>query len=132
MKKEELRIGNLVNQAEDNFIVCVTGIKRQDGGCYVYGNNKALDYECWYQIHKYEPIPLTEEWLLKFGFEFVDCSANGVINNWKRGKFKIWDNKRGEYSYFGTTEIKYVHKLQNLYYAIMDEELIAAKLEDVK
>lgn len=73
-----------------------------------------------------KPIPLTEEWLLKFGFERhssnpfwfkklqVCVSLVGVIEliSWDMQVFKV-DN-----------EIQYVHQLQNLYYALTGEELV--------
>jgi hypothetical protein len=64
-----------------------------------------------------EPIPLTEEWLLKFGFRPLDNK------NWHLGKIKVWSGATGIYFQFNTpddiddVEIKYVHQIQNLYFA---------------
>ena len=58
MKANELRIGNLLQGGKVlNFDNCI--VKFKDKLHYVYGINHPL---C-------RPIPLTEEWLLKFGFE---------------------------------------------------------------
>ena len=74
----------------------------------------------------YQPIPLTEEWLLKFGFEWsiqhqahylngfdfvIDiCTDYSRVIKYKRG---------GEVM----TRIQHVHQLQNLYFALTGEEL---------
>ena len=67
----------------------------------------------------FNPIPLTPEWLERMGF------ARGEINSWYNlGLFfsmNIQDNK----FYFDSMvlPIKYVHQLQNLYFAIKNTEL---------
>lgn len=100
----------------------------------------------------YRPIPLTEEWLLKLGFddEFKygeNCSIDFILNNTRvqiakmtgygkdRGKhqFKyddiviILDNyhidDEIEKDMAVRVNVKYVHQLQNLYYALTGEEL---------
>jgi hypothetical protein len=77
-----------------------------------------------------KPIPITEEWLLKFGFE----KKEGCINNIYfilAGKILIQYDlvynivdfvKRVNFNVF--ISIKYVHQLQNLYFALTGEELI--------
>jgi len=68
------------------------------------------------------PIPLTEEWLLKFGFikvldypcfrlEGLQIEFNGFDSQWGSG---LLDEK---------TVIKYVHQLQNLFFALKGKEL---------
>lgn len=106
MKASELRIGNLVN----------------------YGNAvKQLDAELFLQLLKYttpfEPITLTEEWLLKFGFERKPW---GLI----KGGLLFRDNIKNPCSEL-TLEVgngfrvtvQYLHQLQNLYFALTGEEL---------
>jgi hypothetical protein len=79
-----------------------------------------------------EPIPLTEEWLLKFGFDkktpyegklFYEIGHNemyfkvkevgDIYNHWY---FYKWE-------WILTTNIQYVHQIQNLYYSLTGEEL---------
>jgi hypothetical protein len=72
--------------------------------------------------HQVEPIPLTEEWLLKFGFipnPYQDRYEKGII------KFEC-DKTLGETILWIelAPHIKYVHQLQNLYFALTEEELI--------
>lgn len=61
-----------------------------------------------------QPIPLTEEWLLKFGFK-----------KGERGWFKTLDKnlKFNLYTYRDKELYRYVHQLQNLYFALTNEEL---------
>ncbi len=71
-----------------------------------------------------EPIPLTEEWLEKFGFSAYgywyskDWFSNMINVSIKHNKTTIGD--REEYEVYG---IKHVHQLQNLYFALTGEEL---------
>lgn len=72
----------------------------------------------------YKPIPLTEDWLLKFGFE----KEYGAF---KIQGFKCWITKyTSESNVFCLnsgnvflTSFKYVHELQNLYFYLTQREL---------
>lgn len=83
-----------------------------------------------------KPILLTEEWLLKFGFEKIE-NANQYgyylpVNNrtlcWGYDDFISIEFKPGQMDEFNSTLIdmpcKYIHQLQNLYFALTGEELI--------
>ena len=72
-----------------------------------------------------KPIPLTEEWLIKFGFERnenglfklfnqseVPILLNGDLNGWTCDGIN-----------FSINNTQYVHQLQNLYYALTNTEL---------
>jgi hypothetical protein len=81
-------------------------------------------------INSMNPIPLTEEWLLKFGFErhHFDYS-NGVIyikdvpNN-NEFKWGVYPFELGSGFIINKSKnLKYVHQLQNLYFALTNEEL---------
>ena len=89
----------------------------------------------WHPIENFEPIPLTEEWLLKFGFS---KNENYVLqiettlmplsitlsDNYPNEKYKAWDYEDENFSYhIISNNIKHVHKLQNLYHALTGEEL---------
>ncbi len=82
-----------------------------------------------------EPIPLTEGWLKKFGFDnkdykkgyigidvnhtdFVLCYPKTHIEH---SKYFCWEHQHGRLPMFN--EFKWVHELQNLYFAITGEEL---------
>jgi hypothetical protein len=76
-----------------------------------------------------EPIPLTEEWLLKFGKTKLGLSVQQ--SSYPDGDLYVGFDDKGicrlmncsEGFNFGK-EIKYVHQLQNLYFALTGEELI--------
>ena len=69
----------------------------------------------------FRAIPLTEEWLLKCGFVencYQDRFENKFIHvecNKIRGKTELWIEN--------IPHIKYIHQLQNLYFALTGEEL---------
>lgn len=73
------------------------------------------------------PIPLTEEWLLKFGFyDWIDVLDGSF--NWKKGyvNLSVYEIIGFCFNYDDGNEyinIKYVHQLQNLYFALTGEEL---------
>jgi hypothetical protein len=70
-----------------------------------------------------KPIPLTEEWLLRFGFE-------KKYKNYEMGDFMFFKGSCSRISYKLSLigiNIKHVHQLQNLYFALTGEEL---KLKD--
>ena len=83
----------------------------------------------------YRPIPLTEEWLLKFGFRLKDYSESKRSSFVDKDQFPIYDhgfvnmyiNKSGSFFYVGSllhVNLKYVHQLQNLFHALTGEELL--------
>lgn len=77
-----------------------------------------------------EPIPLTEEWLFKAGFEniqrgrfIMNILSYGSINvQITKNKLVVELGTTGHYL-FGETKIEYVHQLQNLYFALTGIEL---------
>jgi hypothetical protein len=118
MKASELRLGNWVEQPNDG-VTRVTAVL----------NDLQIKTETGY-VDKYcRPIPLTEEWLLKFGFKDLPVNYMGFYE-FKIGTFSII-REQDEYcfpyeTYSGDNidlEIKHVHQLQNLYFALTGEEL---------
>ena len=120
MKASELRIGNLVDLG--NRIAKISEIYHT--ACTVLDLEETQD-----TIEDYErtkPIPLTEEWLLKFGFE-LDIEDDG----YSKGKYKVSVSDEGciffiydSYYPIEICEFKYIHQLQNIYFALTGEELI--------
>jgi hypothetical protein len=106
MKITELRIGNWVKQP--NGIIEVFTVSDLDDEGDI---NSYLEDEI-------EPIPLTEEWLIKFGFE----RWNDVYNNFYH-KLNGVEIENGNIYVGHGNEIKYAHQLQNLYFALTGEEL---------
>lgn len=118
MKAKEVRIGNLLKK--DGVVVTIDGRSIFDMWCAKF------------YAENYDPIPITEEWLLRFGFknsESINKSNsffykpvggselhinpdNGVV--WIERYTNIFNNP---------ALIEYVHQLQNLYFALTGKEL---------
>lgn len=115
MKAEELRIGNLINTLvgkiigqKDMVVVEVNHIK------HIYDGNE----------YGYTPIPLTEEWLKRFGcikqtdYVWITPSVNGnitYIRKTESGTFFCSINE------FRVVKLPYVHILQNFMYFIQEQ-----------
>lgn len=128
MKAEELRIGNLANE-NDIGVIEIKSI--EDGFCWVskVKNNAHFHLD----VNQINPIPLTEEWLLKFGFEKKGEAFRHeywYINDFHiqihgdRFPLRIWGGESAPHltQYIGH-KTKHVHQLQNLYFALTGEEL---------
>ncbi len=103
MRENELRVGVYIYYCEEVFEV--------DAECIKMHMGDDLD-------DAYRPIPLTEEWLLKFGFEITDNFQTKDRFQTHKQDGIIWF----EYGYI-VVELNYVHQLQNLYFALTNEEL---------
>lgn len=123
MKANELRIGNCVNYKDKIIKVTMIG---------EYGVQSKTGYQIINAkfINPYlQPISLTEKWLLDLGFkrdEYNDKTPyyyilNGFRLNNYMGSLTL--NNSNELAGFKPIEIKYVHQLQNLYFALTGEEL---------
>ena len=122
MDVRELRIGNWV-------------IFNVDGTEIQY----YLEYPHIGTLDQLSPIPLTEEWLERFGFEksaWLDSVEYlKEVNSFFIKCFFHEGRRKPEYALFGNggddyegemrlgDDQMYVHKLQNLYYALTGEEL---------
>ena len=82
-------------------------------------------------INDCQPIPLTEEWLVKLGF-IKSPAANSIYRSIPELKAEIhFEFFRGglvcvlycSTGSFIPNDIKFVHQLQNLYFAVLGEEL---------
>ena len=114
IQANELRIGNYIylpSQTE-NFAVKVNRVSNDNVNGFDFSETKGIE--------------LTEDWLLKFGFEeqtpkyFVldlgDFSMRYYYNfSGSTWKFELEDK---------TLKIKFVHQFQNLYFALTQKELI--------
>lgn len=81
---------------------------------------------------KVEPIELTEEWLIKLGFELnyksnFSITYGHIENNKFSYKFNIPENKSWLEYHGGAINCKYVHQLQNLYFCLTGTELTINK-----
>ena len=121
MKANELRIGNLVYSKETNQIQKITGLTDENP----FINAITFDYINYDEI---EAIPITEEWLLKFGFDKscmfyrLESEKFYFSYNSMHPKFEIQYNSRDGHILF-PVDLTYLHQLQNLYFALTNEEL---------
>lgn len=128
MKITELRLGNYIH-IRDNKVIKV------DIGTLI-------DIETHQGL--FSPIPLTEEWLVDFGFSPTTCSDKP---NWSYNYHDLtyYDLQLNEDKYYDLSllssyienediyvelfpynnpKVKFVHELQNLYFALTGKELI--------
>lgn len=107
---KELRIGNLVFDKNGNI----------KSVCSILNNTLMLEDNQYIgtPIEWCNPIPLTEEWLLKFGFKEVE----GFFVKGHLRLLAIRDLYwRANYPII--VDIIHVHQLQNLYFSLCGEEL---------
>lgn len=116
IKSEELRVGNILKEGKIKSIY--------------YDNTVGLDDSNTYHLEDLNSIPLTEDWLKRFGFvyhgvegfscdekstlKFYFSTGNGLMCNIFYRRTTPSDNVKGCF---------YVHQLQNLYFALTGEDL---------
>ena len=106
MKANELRIGNYI----------------LNDGVVVKADGRTI-FDIWSGTSKkYEPIHITEEWLIKFGFEY-DPDYEGY--ELADGLYFECDKTSGVTKFYikGFEHIKHVHQLQNLHFIGYGKEL---------
>ena len=126
MKANELRIGNVIMFADYGGIVYrkISAIKFNEFGFYsdIDGTN--------FEICK--PVLITKEWLLKLGFEYNDYYKNYKIKSGQYFNSVQYNDECFEWNYnndnsdaecYYVTSVKYIHEIQNLYFALTGEEL---------
>ena len=99
MKNTELRIGNLLMWFNEVMPVDVNDLMN---------------------LGEAVPIPLDEEWLVKFGFEKTG------LHFYKEDFFLIWNSVDEEFDFRYSNKgigIAFVHTLQNLHHILTNEEL---------
>jgi len=132
MKAQDLRIGNYVNFKNRNDIYyCEVQALCSNGGIDINRYFKDGIDNDWQPevIDNITPIPLTEEWLIKFGFEknihgvmlkLGNCTNSVLFFNSNSGQLRLIESNCKILTHDG---LKYVHQLQNLYFALTNEEL---------
>ena len=135
MKAQDLRIGNLVNLRDE--IVSISSVSTSHLSTFI---NRCNFAERHFSYDNIQPIPLTEEWLLRMGFTNIDTTSIYVKSMHKIGTNKlkslaVYINEDNYtvaivdyYTGVEKTDLlhldyKSVHQLQNLYYALTNQEL---------
>jgi hypothetical protein len=114
----KLKIGDIVVTVDE---ICSDGLETPEEGFLSYSHPQLLG------------LPITEEWLLKFGFEFwkgsnafcLQINAT-VILSFDIDGLVIFSECSSD-NYYSTSfnpNIKYVHELQNLYFTLTKTELV--------
>ena len=141
MKSNDLRLGNYV-KFNGNISEVLEIRKNLIRPEYLMDDGKLL-HRPLVEIDRIEPIELTEEWLLRFGFEKIEYSDErhgfgdeyhlkvneDIFLNYSddfslaifRNKESI-ENEHGILPKWEAT--KYVNGLQNIYYSLTGEEII--------
>lgn len=124
MKAEELRLGNLVNEKGDIVPIGFRSFQYMK-------ENESLFFD-WVK-----PIPLTEKWLLKFGFFLNNRNEYAMIQRGFTSAIVI--TTKNDYDYFlfewyinmdekiTLSTVETVHDLQNKIFALTGEELELTK-----
>ena len=123
MEETELRLWNWVNYYSNNIVWGEVRVNYN-----TFKTFEQIEAHPNYEFKEfYKPIPLTEEWLLKFGFVY---DADSLTFDYEYNHFVFYlerDFKDIETfsfdSSFTETKVKYVHQLQNLYFALTGKEL---------
>jgi hypothetical protein len=131
IKTTDVRCGNYVQYNPDHvdegteiYPLQITRIDNEDG---VIGLDDGFDNE--YGEVELNPIPLTAEILEKAGFKLQPQKTSIFL----KGRLKLWlghngaiaylKNEDTEESYFIPHNPQSLHQLQNLYFALIGEEL---------
>jgi hypothetical protein len=130
MKSTELRIGNWVTIK--NYVDFDWRLRPKECQVNMFDLNNRIRYhwngsgeEYYYKLEDCEPIPLTEEWLLKFGFNEV-FMVDGVWGHGIDGFIYVNNGQirfKGKAVLIDENRLQHVHQLQNLYFALTGEEL---------
>lgn len=125
MEANELRIGNFINRHFEGGSGVLEECNIRDIFDVLRAKNEK-DFK-----FSFTPVLLTEEWLTRFGFERGGYDSLFVI----KGNFELAGDCPADYpdqdvppmgiTYNNklTVEVKYVHQLQNLYFALTGTEL---------
>jgi len=119
MKATELRLGNFIyaDGLHGGVIKTVEGIDvkgtlREENRVILFKDHPVGEF-----IQHCKGIPLTEEWLLKFGFSF------DKLNFYRLDKRLIVVRGKRFIDFGSDVELKYVHQLQNFFFALTGTEL---------
>ena len=130
MNANELRLGNLMHYYGNDVTVMSISKESADFGYFT----DSIGFTRHYDVDFPKPIPLTEEWLEKFNFSRLDNeywfnrdypSYDLNLTGSFRRHYMDFDNDDSESFEIEdkNINIKYVHQLQNLYFALTGEEL---------
>lgn len=123
MKANELRVGNCILIDGQEFGI-ISEIRSNHAKVIYKGevNGNISTRFSLIEFIRLAPIPLTDEWLVRFGFEKISKNQELIFN-----KVRICETVHKGLCWVDNDidfiQIKHVHQLQNLYFALTGEEL---------
>lgn len=137
IKANELRIENIVKTPEGE-IVTVNTVDEPVIEVQLRGD-KMISIVKNFELEDILPIELTEEWLIKGGFEDISGDKNGIalrmmINKtdelafWMNERFIRYQTRGSGFTRDFNKSITHVHQLQNLYYYLTGGEELEFKI----
>lgn len=150
MKKQELRIGNIITLTEDGWVEFTNFFDEdedlnwlmKENNKYVFVKSLSDEVELtrygldlnYYDYQEILPIPLTEQWLIDLGAEkwkdrfIIQAWGPGHPSQrfdieWKSGAIILASRYQDHNDDLLMRHIQYVHQLQNLYHSLTGEEL---------
>lgn len=130
---KHLRIGKFLHDEISKELMVVDVINQENIEAYIVDRSKYPLPDGWYMTY----IPLTEEWLLKFGLKkerdwkflfsnnnemFIWSNRNEDFNHTDKNYFSFALQGEGFHTMIGKC-FSFVHELQNLYFALTSNEL---------
>ena len=135
IKANELRIGSLVFTNRNNYFKTITEIRHFKCSIRYIRTDTNLMHESMVDYEDLIPIELTEEMLIKFGFEkssstdskewdnFDSAPENSICIEFVDNEFYFTGGEGIPFS----RKCRFVHELQNLYFALTGSELVLLK-----
>jgi len=122
VQEKELRSGNLVYRVIEDYEPLTEKKVVEWGWDIVYRIGDCVDRE-----ENYEYIPLTAEWMEEFGFVKDEHYGTYCLGDYcvspNYGDFRFMNDPCSDALSYWITNVKWVHQLQNLYFAITGKEL---------
>ena len=130
MKANEFRLGNLIYSPIEKEIVKLVAIEQGNRPITLgkMGTSSFSGFDC------LEPIPLTEEWLLKLGLQIREITVDGKqqkhYSDFRNIAIEVLSKDylmlglhKGHEHIEPIRRVEYLHQLQNLYWCLCGEEL---------
>lgn len=132
VKANELRIGNLVYlDLKEQYLKTIVELKHYMASVKYIRTDTGEPHQSMVDYERLEPIPLTQEWLLKFGFCRYGNSQNKFLSKRVNGlrliiRMDMFDSNRFFFvmNQNWIIDIKSVHHLQNLFFSLTGKELV--------
>lgn len=132
MNANELRICNYVEIGLKRDLTSIYSTVHQISQTVIWVKEPSAPTLRLMPIETIKPIPLTEEWLLKFGFKkrknrHLFYWENKIVISEYKDEFENFFYPKTGYDIRFSNEIQFIHQLQNLYFALTNTELKCEK-----